>query len=391
LIRITCIFLSALLAFTLLNRDESWTHKRARSLGLISPPEILDLPNEHHLPTNPPRKLAGKTIDFTLFTSTRALSVLTIALWTRTQSSRYHPTYTNPKLANLLTRLADPAIFSASAALIMHSFFYSPDHLPRSYKHWIRKAADVDARFLTVLRLAKTGDWKYGVDNGEPNKLLRGVARDLNLPEEWGDPAVTVPVKCEVVHSGCGPSCEVHGLWRFWRAWVLGMEMYLPLQLVLRIIRQPTLRSLIDSLAGAARSSAFLGSFVSLFYYGICLARTRLGPLFLPPSKSWGITPQMWDSGICILSGCMLCGWSILVETPGRRGEVAMFVAPRALAALLPRVYDGRKRWREGIAFAGGVSVVMDAVMMGRGRQERVRGVLGRVLCGVVKGMSGWS
>jgi hypothetical protein len=383
LIRITCIFLSALLAFTLLNRDESWTHKRARSLGLISLPETLDLPNEHHLPTTPPRKLAGKTIDFTLFTSTRALSVMTIALWTRTQSSRYHPTHTNPKLANLLTRLADPAIFSASAALIMHSFFYSPDHLPRSYKHWIRKAADIDPRFLTVLRLAKTGDWKYGVDNGEPNKLLRGVARDLNLPEEWGDPAVTVPVKCEIVHSGCGPSCEVHCLWRFWRAWVLGMEMYLPLQLVLRMIRRPTLRSLIDSMAGAARSSAFLGSFVSLFYYGICLARTRLGPLFLPPSKSWGITPQMWDSGICILSGCILCGWSILVETSGRRGEVAMFVAPRALAALLPRVYDRKKRWREGIVFAGGVAVVMDAVVMGR--QERVRGVLGRVLCGVVK------
>lgn len=81
----------------------------------------------------------------------------------------------------------------------------------------------------------------------------------------------------------------------------------------------------------------------------------------------------------------MLCGCSILVESAGRRGEVAFFVAPRALATLLPRVYERKKRWREGVVFAGGVAVVLDAVTGGRGREERVRGVLGRVLSGVVR------
>ena len=78
----------------------------------------------------------------------------------------------------------------------------------------------------------------------------------------------------------------------------------------------------------------------------------------------------------------MLCGWSILVEAPGRRGEIAFFVAPRALATLLPRVYERIYRWREGVVFAGSVTVVLDTVL--EGKHERVRGVLGRVIRGVV-------
>lgn len=73
------------------------------------------------------------------------------------------------------------------------------------------------------------------------------------------------------------------------------------------------------------------------------------------------------------------------MEAPARRGEVAFFVAPRALAALLPRVYDGKYRWKEALVFAGGVTVVLDSVTTGRGREERVRGVLGRVLTEVIK------
>jgi hypothetical protein len=380
-----CTFLSSLLAFTLLNRDESWTCKRAQSRGLTPVLKGSNFPKQKCLLPSALPRLGGKTIDFTLFTSTRALSVLALTIWTGTRTSRFHPSYTKPRLAKLLIHFADPAIFSTSAALIMYAWFYSPDDLPPTYNRWIHKAADIDPRFLSALRLAKSGDWKYGVENGRRNQLLRGVARDLGLPEEWGDPAISVPIKCELVHSGCGPSCEVHALWRFWTAWLLGMEMYLPIQLVLRMMRRPNLHSLIHSVAGAARSSAFLGAFISLFYYGVCLARTRLGPLLLSPSKAWGVSAQMWDGGLCILSGCLLCGWSILVEAPARRGEVALFVAPRALATLLPRVYDGKYRWREALVFAGGVTVVLDSVTTGTGREERVRGVLGRVLTEVIK------
>lgn len=41
---------------------------------------------------------------------------------------------------------------------------------------------------------------------------------------------------------------------------------------------------------------------------------------------------------------CAACGWSILIETAKRQAEIAFFVAPRAIAGLLPRTYD-RKVW----------------------------------------------
>ena len=112
--------------------------------------------------------------------------------------------------------------------------------------------------------------------------------------------------------------------------------MYLPLQLLLRM-RHPSLSQLQKACREAARSSAFLGAFVGLFYYGVCLSRTRLGPKLVSKEV---VTPLMWDSGLCIRAGCILCGWSILIEAERRRQELAMFVVPRAAATLFPRRYD---------------------------------------------------
>ena len=77
----------------------------------------------------------------------------------------------------------------------------------------------------------------------------------------------------------------------------------------------------------------------------------------------------------------MACGWSILLEKRSRRQEIAFFVVPRALATLLPRVYEKRYRIREQAVFAVSVAMVMATVAE---RPQRVRGVLGQVLGRVV-------
>ena len=179
---------------------------------------------------------------------------------------------------------------------------------------------------------------------------------------------------------GTGPSCEYHALSRFARSFTFAMKTYLPLQLFLRV-RSTTLsaQSLLDAVRTAAQSSAFLGAFVALFYYGVCLARTRVGPKTFSLRT---ITPQMWDSGLCVLAGCLACGWSILLEKRSRRQEIAFFVTPRALSTLLPRVYDRRFRWREQVVFSASMAIVMGNAV---DRPERVRGVLGRVLRSVLR------
>ena len=116
------------------------------------------------------------------------------------------------------------------------------------------------------------------------------------------------------------------------------------------------------AVGSASRSASFLGAFIALVYYGVCLGRTRIGPKLLTaltkmPSlgilfgseASTGklmddaerhrVVSQMLDSGLAVTLGCFLCGLSILVEEPKRRIEMLLFVAPRAVGAWVPRRY----------------------------------------------------
>ncbi len=285
-----------------------------------------------------PLIFAGRSMDLTLFAITRALDTAVGDLWSR------HKQYRTTK--NLWTRaesmvshLADAGVFAISAGAVMWAWFYLPERLPRAYNRWIGEAAQVDRRLVEALRRARWGEFVYGHDTGQAS-LLQSMCRDYGWPLEWGDPAKTIPIPCEMVHMGTGPSCHWHAAVRFFRAFKFAMATYLPLQLLVKA-RKPSIRALRRALIDAMRSSAFLGAFISLFYYGVCLSRTRLGPKLFRPEK---ITPMMWDQGLCVGAGCLLCGWSILIEAEKRRQEVAFFVAPRAASTILPRRYDSKVR-----------------------------------------------
>ena len=380
-LKFVCTFLSAWLAFGLLNRDKGWARKRARSMAR-SDVDISNLrgPNQHQLP--PPSfhpRYAGKTIDFTLFAFCRAIDVLVITAWIRSRSSRWHPEHKLPRLANFGKRMADPWVFATSAAVIMWAWFYAPHRLPKAYNRWISSVANIDSRLIQALRLSRQGDFVYGEATGQA-PLLTSLCNELGMPPEWGDPVQTIPIPCELYHCGAGKSCEVHGFMRFLNSWKLAMEIYLPLQLLSKL-RAPSTKGYISAIVEAGRSSSFLAGFVALFYYSVCLARTRLGPKLFSRGT---VTPQMWESGLAVLAGCLTCGWSILIEKASRRQEIAFFVAPRALATLMPRVYDKKYQWREQVVFALSTAVVLDAARS-TSQSNLVRGVLGRILRGVMR------
>ncbi|KPI40921.1 uncharacterized protein AB675_10549 [Cyphellophora attinorum] len=381
-LRFICTFFSAWLAFDLLNRDREWSRKRARSRGIKDFEDMhYESPNKHHLPPPGYRpRFAGKTSDFTLFALVRALDVLVIKTWIRTRSSPHHPEYVASRLSTLIKKLADPSVFATSAAIIMWAWFYSPERLPRAYNKWISTAANIDPRLITALRRCREGEFIYGQETGQA-PLLTSLCDELGLPQKWGDPSQTIPIPCELYHCGAGPNCEVHALSRFLNGFKFSMALYLPLQLLSKI-RTPTLPAFRSAFTAAARSSSFLAAFISLFYYAVCLARTRLGPRLFSPKT---ITPQMWDSGLCTLAGCLACGWSILLEKASRRQEIAFFVAPKALSTLLPRVYEKRYQRREQVVFAVSVAVVLEAASNRGGEPVLIRGVLGKILGRVLK------
>ncbi|RAL58753.1 hypothetical protein DID88_009168 [Monilinia fructigena] len=261
-------------------------------------------------------------------------------LWTR-RKIRRQKSGKWARLDKTISSLTDPIIFASSSALIMWAFIYMPARLPRAYNKWIKSAAQVDSRLLKALRYCRYGELKYGVETGQASKSLGEMCKEYDLPEEYGDPTQSIPFPCELVHMGSGPNCEFHAISRFYKSFLWSSFMYLPLNLAL-LLRNPKLskHTLTRALKSSARSSAFLSTFITLFYYGICLTRTKIGPQLIGTSPH---ACQAIDSGYCIAAGCWLCGWSVPIESPKRREEMGLFVAPRALATLLPRRY----RWED--------------------------------------------
>lgn len=347
-------------------------------------------------------------------------------------------------------------MFTLSCATIMHAWFYEPARLPPTYNAWISRAAQLDPRILEALRSCRRGEWVYGKDTGL-GSLMGSVAQDEGLPFEYGDPATTIPVRCEIVNSSVGLGdqtqdaqnlaawrrgvmrrvwgplgCERAALLRFARGWYFAAFMYFPLQSIVLARRLYTLRAqglgnrsrvlaeLRHTVAAASRSAAFLGTFISLVYYGVCLGRNRIGPklvaslmqvrglniLFgdaqngknMDPQERHRAVAQILDSGLAVNLGCWLCGLSLLVEEQRRRTEMMLFVAPRAVGAWVPRRYhrmvsvelptteqttptgaDGRMQhlWKEHVVFALSTALVITVVQE---RPDRVRGVLGALL-----------
>ncbi|KAI7916890.1 integral membrane protein [Pyricularia oryzae] len=321
-------------------------------------------------------KWAGRTLDLTLFAVTRAVDVIVGELWSQRRERRMAAGKWT-KTEKLIQKSADPALFALSCTAIMWAWFYTPTLLPPGYNKWIGAAAAVDVRLIEALRRFRTGEMQYGKDNGQA-PLIQSMCADYKWPMAWGDPAASVPFPCEVVHMGVGPSCEHHALSRFYHSWRWSLATYLPLNLLI-MARNPSFKNLKRALISASRSSAFLGAFIAFFYYGVCLARARVGPLIVGKDRA---ARQRIDSGICVGTGCVLCGWSILLEHPGRRKDMALFVAPRALATFLPRKYGMDKQWRENLVFAISTAVAFTCAME---NQARVRGVLGNVLGSVLK------
>jgi hypothetical protein len=94
-------------------------------------------------------------------------------------------------------------------------------------------------------------------------------------------------------------------------------------------------RTALRTFFSALRSATFLATFVSSFWLAVCGSRTLVLARLFPQ-----ISHNFWDGPHgCILAGCLVCGGSIWIEKDRRRGEIALYVLPRAVMTCLPNAW----------------------------------------------------
>ncbi|KAI9444812.1 hypothetical protein H4582DRAFT_1844888 [Lactarius indigo] len=306
------------------------------------------------------------TLDLTLLVLVRAFDTLTQRIVFKRAGNEKKQA--RKRRLSITTKL-DALAFWASSAGIMWCFFYEPERLPRSYVKWIGSLANIDDRIVAALRAIRSKRWSYVHGTSlDPNPLAL-LSRDLGYPAQWGDPnilpayggyaakAIWKPlgvhgrgsvggVPCEIVHgSVTGGSCTANVTIRGVRAFLQALALYLPVHVLPILIKRPqklfSFPAILDTFLGIVRSASFLSAFVSSFWAAVCFTRTLVVARALPR-----ISHDFYDGPFgCVLAGCLACGGSIWVESGRRRGEMALYVLPRAIRACLPNRWlrSGRK------------------------------------------------
>ncbi|KAG7099209.1 hypothetical protein E1B28_001076 [Marasmius oreades] len=363
-------------------------------------------------PTPTSTSKASPTLDLTLLLVVRALDVVVQSLIRRKCYS--HPddgVLGERKRVAAFSTGIDAFAFWACSARIMWCFFYEPQRLPQSYVRWIGALANVDKRLLNTLRYLREGTWSYVKGSQAYPTVLTTYAKDLGYPESWGDP-LELPTSglesriweklgvvgrerrgglpCELVHGGEGKmfgleaSCLANAGIRGSKAFLEALAIYLPVHIFPILITRPSSllrphRALL-AVTGACRSATFLSTFISSYWLAVCFTRT-MGLARLFPQ----ISHEFWDGPYgCTLAGCLVCGSSIWIEKGRRRGEMALYVLPRAIRTCIPdRWVRSRNMALERFAFVISAAFLL---MTAKDDGESLRGMSRWVLSFMMNG-----
>lgn len=299
------------------------------------------------------------TLDLTLLVVTRAADTV----FTSTMS-RLVPASVAP--------FGDGLLFIIACYFIMYSWFFTPNKLDPNYCKWITSAANMDPEIVEMLKGIKDGDFDYNRQKIPEQDVLAPYCRRYNEDIRKGNLNINQPIDCYVVHAFQTKSCEVHALWRFYRGILFAYKIYGPINAFMLLFPKKNVKysaRIIKALVSTARSSCFLGTFIGLYWYAVCLARTRLFPLLFPH-----IPKTRFDNTVAPAFGAFLCGFSSFVENAKRRKELALFVAPKALGTLVSSNDSEFHLKVETLAFSVSMAIL---VAFCKSDPSKVRGIFG--------------
>ncbi|XP_020093278.1 uncharacterized protein LOC109713570 [Ananas comosus] len=206
----------------------------------------------------------------------------------------------------------DSLLFSLACAQVMYAFVMRPESLPKSYQDFIQKTGPVaEPVYKAVRECCRGGPVDIvALSTYLSNKKGSG---SLKLTEY---PAI---IPCSIIHPDSS-SCLAHNATAFSATFKKTFPLYFSLTFVPFVVLR--LQKFLESPAltcwraavGAVRSTTFLSAFVSIFQGAICLHRN----VAIKDHKL-----VYWFAG-------GLAALSVLLEKKARRGELALYVLPRA-------------------------------------------------------------
>ncbi|XP_071732235.1 uncharacterized protein [Rutidosis leptorrhynchoides] len=209
-------------------------------------------------------------------------------------------------------RHGDSLLFALACAQVMYAFVMRPESLPKSYQDFIQKTGPVAKPVYKAVRECCRGS---AVDVASLSSYLSSV-KGADLVDLQEFPSI---IPCSVIHPGTN-SCLAHNAYATSATFRKTFPLYFSLTFVpfvvlrLQKFMEAPFKTSWNAVTGAVRSTAFLSSFVGIFQGAICLHRKAA-------SRDHKVV--YWFAG-------GLAALSVLLEKKGRRGELGLYVLPRA-------------------------------------------------------------
>ncbi|CAI9762329.1 unnamed protein product [Fraxinus pennsylvanica] len=206
----------------------------------------------------------------------------------------------------------DTLLFAIACAQVMYAFIMRPESLPKSYQDFIQKTGPVAKPVYKAVRDCCRGS---PVDVASLSAYLSTTKGPSTVKlEEF--PTI---IPCSMIHPGTN-SCLLHNANAASATFRKTFPLYFSLTFVpfvvlrLQKFMDAPVRTCWRAVIGAARSTSFLSAFVGIFQGVICSHRK----VALKDHKL-----VYWVAG-------GIAALSVLLEKKARRGELALYVLPRA-------------------------------------------------------------
>lgn len=209
-------------------------------------------------------------------------------------------------------RHGDSLLFALASAQVMYAFVMRPESLPKSYQDFIQKTGPVAKPVYKAVRDCCRGG---PVDVGALSAYLSDK-KSANLLKLEEFPSI---IPCSIIHPNTN-SCLAHNAKATSATFKKTFPLYFSLTFVpfvmlhmQKFMNAPAHTSW-TAVKGAVQSTTFLSAFVGIFQAVVCMHRKVA-------SKDHKLV--FWVAG-------GISALSVLLEKKVRRGELALYVLPRA-------------------------------------------------------------